>query len=111
MQCIVERLCPDIATKKSPITTDTHLRYALISLVEEDLRHAFDCDRKRDDGVFTARSTHAVASTGADCTEHSITSLTEQQFLQHERYKDLVVMQSDEALLDYKFLLHHRTEV
>lgn len=54
--------------------------------------------------MFTTRSTCAVASTSADCTEHGVTGLTEQQFLQHVRFQHLVAMQSDETLLDYKFL-------
>jgi hypothetical protein len=71
---------------------DSNLRYALVCLIQEDLGHAFDCNGERDDGVFTACSTCAMAPTGAECTEHCITGLTEQQFLQHIGLENVAVI-------------------
>jgi hypothetical protein len=70
-----------------------HLRYALVGLVQKDLRHALDSNGKRNDGVLAARSACAVASTGAERTENGITGLTEQQLLQQVRCGDLAEMQ------------------
>ena len=61
---------------------DTHLRYALVGLVKKDLRHAFNSDGERNNGVLATGSACAVAATGAQRTEDSITGFTEQQFLQ-----------------------------
>ena len=68
---------------------DTHLRYAFVGLVQEDLRHAFNSNGERNDGVFATGSACAVASTGAQRTEDSITRFTEQQFLQQAQFGDL----------------------
>ena len=73
---------------------DTHLRYALVGLVKKDLRHAFNSDGERNDGVLATGPARTVAATGTQRTEDSITGFTEQQFLQQVPSADLAQTQA-----------------
>lgn len=58
-----------------------YLRYALIGLIEQYLRHTLDGYAERNDRVFTGARSSRMAAVRAQRAEHSITGLTEQQLL------------------------------